>query len=49
MEQREIFEIKFNTYQKAVKGFGQSLEINVSGFDDIVRDTIKNGDIYHMG
>jgi len=45
MEPREIYRSKLNTYKQAVKGFRCSLQIDISNFDEVVRDSIKNGQI----
>lgn len=45
MEQKQKFQLKLNTFKKAVLGFSNSLKIDVSSFDDIVKDAIKNGRI----
>jgi len=45
MEPREIFRSKLNTYKQAVEGFVRSLHIETSNFDEVVRDSIKNGQI----
>lgn len=45
MEPREIFQSKLNTYKQAVEGFVRSLQIETSEFDEVVRDSIKNGQI----
>lgn len=43
MEYAKIFRSKFAVYKKAVEGFNASLEIDLSDFDEIVQDSIKNG------
>jgi len=45
MEPIEIFRYKFNTYKQAIEGFVRSLQIETSNFDEVVRDSIKNGQI----
>ena len=45
MEPREIFQAKLNTYKQALEGFVRSLQIETSKFDEVVRDSIKNGQI----
>lgn len=45
MEQKQKFQLKLNTFKKAVLGFSNSLKIDVSSFGDIVKDAIKNGRI----
>lgn len=45
MEQSQKFQLKLDTYKKAVNGFSKSLQINLDNFDDDVRDAIKNGRI----
>lgn len=45
MEPGEIFQSKLNTYKQAVEGFVRSLRIETSNFDEVVRDSIKNGQI----
>ena len=45
MEQSSKFGYKLDSYEKALKGFGVSLEINTSGFSESIADTIKNGRI----
>ena len=41
----EIFRSKLNTYKQAIEGFARSLQIEISNFDEAVRDSIKNGQI----
>ncbi len=45
MEPREIFRSKFFAYKQAVEGFLRSLQIDISNFDEVVQDSIKNGQI----
>ncbi len=45
MEPGEIFQSKLNTYKQAVEGFVRSLQIETSEFDEVVQDSIKNGQI----
>ena len=45
MEQSQRFKYKLESYEKALKGFSISLNINVSGFSEEIIDTIKNGRI----
>lgn len=45
MEPRKIFKSKFFAYKQAVEGFIHSLQIDISSFDEIVADSIKNGQI----
>ncbi|MDR3628044.1 MAG: HI0074 family nucleotidyltransferase substrate-binding subunit [Ignavibacteriaceae bacterium] len=45
MEQRNRFQHKLNSLSKAVAGFEESLNINLSGYSKEVSDAIKNGRI----
>ena len=45
MEQSSKFGYKLDSYEKALKGFGVSLEIDTTGFSEAIADTIKNGRI----
>jgi nucleotidyltransferase substrate binding protein (TIGR01987 family) len=45
MEQKQKFQLKFNTYKKAVTGLSKSLDIDTSQYDEVVGDAIKNGRI----
>ena len=45
MEQSQRFKYKLEVYEKALKGFNISLNIDVLGFSEEVIDTIKNGRI----
>ncbi len=45
MEQSQRFKYKLEVYEKALKGFNISLNIDVSGFSEEIIDTIKNGRI----
>jgi nucleotidyltransferase substrate binding protein (TIGR01987 family) len=45
MEPREAFQLKFSAYKKALKGFLKSLQIDTSKYDEIITDSIKNGQI----
>ena len=45
MEQKQKFQLKLKTYKKAVTGLSKSLDIDLSKYDEVVRDAIKNGRI----
>ena len=45
MEQSQRFKYKLELYEKALKGFNISLNIDVLGFSEEIIDTIKNGRI----
>jgi nucleotidyltransferase substrate binding protein (TIGR01987 family) len=43
MEQSQRFKYKLKVFEKAIEGFGISLEIEISSFSNEVSDAIKNG------
>jgi nucleotidyltransferase substrate binding protein (TIGR01987 family) len=45
MEQKQKFQLKLNTYKKAIFSFSNSLNIDINSYNDIVKDAVKNGRI----
>ena len=45
MEQRELFQIKFESFRNALLGFEETLNIELFKFDVNIQDAIKNGRI----
>jgi hypothetical protein len=48
MEQRELFQIKFKSFIKALQGFEDTLNIDLFGFEEKIQDAVKNGRIQKM-
>ncbi len=45
MEQDKILKLKLEVFEKALKGFQNSLSLDLNNFDEITTDTIQNGRI----
>lgn len=45
MEQRELFQIKYQSFIKALQGFEDTLNIDLFGFEEKIQDAVKNGRI----